>query len=706
MSNFKDSDNEVNNTFKFNNDILNNLLANIKDNDDNNIESYLEEYNSEIDVEIDQDEQDNIGDDKRNTNNKCNKELDELIPDDEFNEFIQESSALTPYKKLKKFNEAIIQHRRYLSCKKDITFFSCGKGCNNHSWLINGRNIQIPCNGLVRCNVLKEFSTTSVTLCKCVFNEIEQPRCICYERLGGHIHVCTGRGHQSNCIHDGLHKQDIMEGVCNLHFLYDQNQIHNSKDKKLKKFNEAIIQHRRYLSCKKDITFFSCGKGCNNHSWLINGRNIQIPCNGLVRCNVLKEFSTTSVTLCKCVFNEIEQPRCICYERLGGHIHVCTGRGHQSNCIHDGLHKQDIMEGIKCIANWLIGISNTNDELKKKEILNSIIEALIPFIPTSIIKITLSNYTSFQASNNLKKNHNKTPSLFIIQILFSNNFVNKEIQIEENIKSLGQKFGIKLWKSHKEIIAKKDSLKLPKSLFEYYQAFPNFITKFFRKIFIEIFNKKLAVSNRQKKHRKQPEKTLLENKIIKIVTFFVSVLIEITFPSCNIWLTNMLSSLVCKPKLISSLHHLFTTLNVIGHSERHERNQEKKKMNQVDPTQNLHKETNIWNLGVIDNIDFKQKTFSFGNIYDTTQGSSYATLRMIFQSKIPENLIIQQEKVINLEENMQIFEFEHSCQGPSSKVTILEPSDNPNSDQAIFESTKMYKRNLNLSETEYYKFEW
>ncbi|RHZ90204.1 hypothetical protein Glove_4g19 [Diversispora epigaea] len=298
----EDSNNEVNNTFKFNNDILNNLLANIKDNDDNNIESYLKEYNSKIDVEI-EDERDNIGDDKRNTNNKCDEELDELISDDEFNEFIQESSALTP------------------------------------------------------------------------------------------------------CL-----------GVCDLHFLYDQNQIYNSKDK-LKKFNEAIIQYRRCLSCKKDITFFSREKRCNNYSWLINGRNIQIPCNGLVRCNALKEFSTTSVTLCKCAFNEIEQSRCICcicYERLSEHIHVRTGRGHQSNCIHDGLHKQDITEGIKCIANWLIGISNTNDKLKKKEILNSITEALIPFIPASIIKTTLSNYASFQSSNNFKKNYDETPSLFII----------------------------------------------------------------------------------------------------------------------------------------------------------------------------------------------------------------------------------------------------------------------------------------------------
>ena len=67
------------------------------------------------------------------------------------------------------------------------------------------------------------------------------------------------------------------------------------------------------------------------------------------------------------------------------------------------------------------------------------------------------------------------------------------------------------------------------------------------------------------------KKTLPENTIIKIVTFFVSALISIAFPSCGIWLTSsVLSSLACKPKLLSSLHRLFTIWNVIGHSECHE----------------------------------------------------------------------------------------------------------------------------------------
>jgi hypothetical protein len=80
------------------------------------------------------------------------------------------------------------------------------------------------------------------------------------------------------------------------------------------------------------------------------------------------------------------------------------------------------------------------------------------------------------------------------------------------------------------------------------------------------------------------KKTLPENTIIKIVTFFISVLVNIAFPSCEIWLTSVLSSLVRKPKLLSLLHRLFTIWNVIGHSERHELNLEKERIDKVIPT--------------------------------------------------------------------------------------------------------------------------
>jgi hypothetical protein len=62
---------------------------------------------------------------------------------------------------------------------------------------------------------------------------------------------------------------------------------------------------------------------------------------------------------------------------------------------------------------------------------------------------------------------------------------------------------------------------------------------------------------------------------MKIVTFFVFVLTGIAFPSCDIWLTNVLSSLARKPNLLSSLYYLLYLWNIVEHSERHKRNLEK-----------------------------------------------------------------------------------------------------------------------------------
>jgi hypothetical protein len=264
---------------------------------------------------------------------------------------------------------------------------------------------------------------------------------------------------------------------------------------------------------------------------------------------------------------------------LGGHIHRRTGRGKKSNCIQDKLHEQDATKGINFIANWLINISHTGADCKKKEILNSIVKAVLPFLPAPLTKTTSSSSST---------ESNETLSLFLVQTLFLDTFAHNKLQdidIETiDCESLGRKFGIKLWKSCEVTNEKKDLLSSPGSLFEYYHAFPNFITEFFWGMLIEIFKRKLAVSNRKRKQREQIIKTLSENTVTKIVTFFVSVLTSITFPSCEIWLTNVLSSLARKPKLLSSLHRLLTLWNVIGHSERHERNQERDRINNTVPT--------------------------------------------------------------------------------------------------------------------------
>ncbi|CAB4375531.1 unnamed protein product [Rhizophagus irregularis] len=122
--------------------------------EDNEIESYAGEYDSEIEAELL--EQNNNSDNEQNTNNECEGERNEIIPNDmdggpickQSN--VQSVSLITPCviidniqdKILKEFttSDAIIQHRRCIGCKQYITFYSRGEGCSNHSWLVNGRN--------------------------------------------------------------------------------------------------------------------------------------------------------------------------------------------------------------------------------------------------------------------------------------------------------------------------------------------------------------------------------------------------------------------------------------------------------------------------------------------------------------------------------------------------------------------------------------
>ena len=163
----------------------------------------------------------------------------------------------------------------------------------------------------------------------------------------------------------------------------------------------------------------------------------------------------------------------------------------------------------------------------------------------------------------------------------------------------------------------------------------------------------------------------------------------------------------------------------------------------------MRKDPNLWNLAVIDNIDFKEKTFKYGNIFDTTRNSSHTTLRMAFQIKMlisldgspndektitsPTGLFgmnnmtrdmldIFDKIVDNLldfhtNESGQFFynknfdmttihrkileRIEHGCSGDSPNIVILDVGGTPNSDEGIFQSTEMYVNDLNLHTQEY-----
>ena len=72
-----------------------------------------------------------------------------------------------------------------------------------------------------------------------------------------------------------------------------------------------------------------------------------------------------------------------------------------------------------------------------------------------------------------------------------------------------------------------------------------------------------------------------------------------------------------------------------------------------------------------------------------------------FRKTNEENLVYNQNFDAEIIKKEILAEFEHGCQGPSPYVVILEPGDNPNSDQAILGAANMYKADFNLLESEY-----
>ncbi|CAB4428284.1 unnamed protein product [Rhizophagus irregularis] len=221
------------------------------------------------------------------------------------------------------------------------------------------------------------------------------------------------------------------------------------------------------------------------------------------------------------------------------------------------------------------------------------------------------------------------------------------------------------------------------------------------------------------------------------------------FPYFDLWLPTILSSLCRRPKLISSLHALLTKCSIIGHTSHHKRRLEKVRMKDIDPIKRLIRGNNVFNLAIIDNIDFKEVSFGFSNIYDVTRGTSHATLRMVFQSTLPILTNETPEPVRELNVDTQLFgmtsgmhtmqakidqtfekllnfqmdingnisynknldveiiekeilsKCEFGCLIPPPNVVILTPTGSPNDDNEIFYATQMYKKEFLLNDDEY-----
>ncbi|PKB95696.1 hypothetical protein RhiirA5_436225, partial [Rhizophagus irregularis] len=286
-------------------------------------------------------------------------------------------------------------------------------------------------------------------------------------------------------------------------------------------------------------------------------------------------------------------------------------------------------------------------------------------------------------------------------------------EIKKNILEFGCTLGQKLWDSRLNIYSKKSAIESPQTIQEYYNAFPKFLNDFFSGMINELYQKKMKVCNIKRKKCHKLPKIIIPEEITKTVTFITSILLNLAFPQLKVWLPRILASFSRMPRLLGYFRQLLKVCHVISHTDR----------------------------PIIDNIDFKEKTFKFGNIYDVTRGSSHATLRMAFQIQLPIEVKTGPEQVIELtaetllfgmnqgvENTLTIFqqiickllnfkkineEFTYntnfnaetikheilnkldygSC-GESPNIVILEPGSNPNSDEEIFHVAEMYKKDF------------
>ncbi|EXX51186.1 hypothetical protein RirG_264050 [Rhizophagus irregularis DAOM 197198w] len=152
-------------------------------------------------------------------------------------------------------------------------------------------------------------------------------------------------------------------------------------------------------------------------------------------------------------------------------------------------------------------------------------------------------------------------------------------------------------------------------------------------------------------------------------------------------------------------------------------------MKSADPSKCLLTKKNVFNLAVIDNIDFKERSFQFGNIYDVTRGTSHATLRMVFQFSLPEVIVKKSEPIRDLNIDTQIFGISQEMRDIIFKINeifisllafrynerqeleynkidltainseIL--SGSPNDNNKILRATEMYRRDFSLEENDF-----
>ena len=230
-----------------------------------------------------------------------------------------------------------------------------------------------------------------------------------------------------------------------------------------------------------------------------------------------------------------------------------------------------------------------------------------------------------------------------------------------------------LLKTRKQIESQKLHLEEPKTLLEFYEALPFQLVQFFEGMIQTLLERLYNQANerQQKRQKNYNSKNLNTKKVQKTVIFMVSIIVSLAFKKTKIWLTRILSSLCQKSRLISSFYKVLLSVNAISHTKRQEYYLKTKRMDAAKLTTRLLKGSNIWNVCVIDNIDFKEKSFTYGNIYDTTRSSSHATLRLVFQFQLPIDISYISNKIFHLNETTQLIDYNQISNEVIENLTLI-----------------------------------
>nr|CAG8595457.1 516_t:CDS:2 [Entrophospora candida] len=235
-------------------------------------------------------------------------------------------------------------------------------------------------------------------------------------------------------------------------------------------------------------------------------------------------------------------------------------------------HEEDSTSSLRLIARWINNVASSNNNDTKNNILNLLINKVIGDFNKTETKATLpSSSTVIGSSDNLL-----IPSFFHLNIALAV----KNLNINEDEEN--SQLDSKTFKNYGEI---------------------------------------LATSIWQSRNIIKENKLSLEEPE-SLDEFYEAI------PKN---LTSFFNSLITN--LYEKKHEI--TVQVASHSKRHEYRVCNERISSIVPAARLEIGPNIWNLAIIDNIDIRDHTYSYGNIFDVTCNTKHAVVRTSLQYKLP-----------------------------------------------------------------------